>query len=247
MPSAEPALIFLPGLGDPAAWWFTVPSGEGARPHWQGNTRAGEPGVATALAPSVRVIAHDRAGVGSNPAPDHNRGWPELYAELEAVFQSAQLACPPVLIGHSLGGLIAYSYAKRHPGRLSGLVLLDPTPPPLAPKPHGPMPERLALTHFGPEEVAPNALGGLPLLIIAPGQAEPDPERRTRFHQRRRQHEQLFATSARSRAVWTSQAGHYVHLDSPDVVTEAVLEFWRTIRQDREPVPEPPATPDEGV
>ena len=100
--SAEPVLILLPGLGDPTAWWFTVLSGgEVARPHWQGNTRADELGIAAALALSVQVIVYDRSGVGNSPAPDHDRNWTELYAELEAVLQSAQLTCPPILTGHS--------------------------------------------------------------------------------------------------------------------------------------------------
>jgi pimeloyl-ACP methyl ester carboxylesterase len=221
----EPALIFLSGLGDPAAWWFTVPSAGEALPHWAGNSRAGTPGIAATLAQHGRMIAYDRAGVGSNPAPDHDRSWLELYTELEAVIRAAQLTRPPVLIGHSLGGLIAYSYARRRPSALSGLVLLDPTPPPLAPKTHGPMPERLALTHFEPADVAPGVLEDLPLLLIAPGHAELAPERQTRFEWRRAQHERLLYTSVRSRAVWTSQAGHYVHLDTPGEVNAAVLEL----------------------
>ena len=144
----------------------------------------------------------------------------------------------------SLSSLIAYSYARQHLGA-ERAGLLDPTPPPLTLKPHGPMPERLALPHFGPEEVAPNALGGLPLLIIASGQEELDPEQWARFQQRLSQHGRRLATSARSRAVWTSQAGQYVHLDTPEVVRWAVLGFWKTIRQDREPIHEPPATPNE--
>ena len=92
----------------------------------------------------------------------------------------------------SLSSLIAYSYTRQHLGA-ERAGLLDPTPPPLTLKPHGPMPERLALTHFGPEEVAPNALEGLPLLIIAPGQEELGPEQWARFQQRRSQHGRLLA------------------------------------------------------
>jgi len=49
----------------------------------------------------VQVIVYDRSGVGNSPAPDHDRNWTELYVELEAILQSAQLTCPPVLTGHS--------------------------------------------------------------------------------------------------------------------------------------------------
>ncbi|BDP41242.1 hypothetical protein DAETH_12110 [Deinococcus aetherius] len=238
----EPALVLLSGLGDPASWWFSVPSPEEAGPHWQGDPRGDRPGLAPGLASVARVVAYDRAGVGGSAALDHDRTWDEIYAELEAVLNALHLTRPPVLVGHSLGGMIASTYARRHLSRVGGLVLLDMTPPPLEPRPHGPSPERLALTHFEPPEVAPHVLGDLPLVLVAPGRPstvaevawqQPTATREaldSRFRQRRERHEQILRTSARSRAVWTSQPGHYVHLDTPDVVMEAVLEVWQEVR-----------------
>lgn len=238
--NSEPAIVFLAGLGDPADWWFTVPTSEEARPHWNGHSTSpsGRPGLAASLASTARVVAYDRAGVGRSAAPDHERTWQELYTELEAVIQSLNLACPPVLVGHSLGGLLAYTYARRHRKQIGGLVLLDPTPPPLHPWPHGPSPERLALTHFEMSELAQHALADLPLALIAPGRAATAAEVTwqqpaafqddldTRFQQRHAQQAKLLKTSGRSQAIWTSGAGHYVHLDNPGAVRPAILAVW---------------------
>ncbi len=235
--AGEPALVFLSGLGDPADWWLTVPTEQEGQPHWNGDIHAGGPGLAVLLAGSTQVIAYDRAGIGGSPAPDHDRTLPELHAELDAVLDACQLSRPPVLVGHSLGGLIAYTYARRRPEALAGLVLLDPTPLPMSPKPHGAGPERLALTHFVPSDVAANTLGGLPLLIVAPGNAETAPETseqqrlHARFQVRRQKHGKLLATSTQSVGVWTSGAGHYVHLDAPGTVMEAVATFIETARR----------------
>ncbi|MGY2897027.1 alpha/beta fold hydrolase [Deinococcus sp. UYEF24] len=231
--TGEPGLLFVSGLGDPARWWFTVPTREEAQPHWNGGTQEGQVGLATILAASRRVIAYDRAGIGGSSAPDHDRTLEELHAELNAVLNVCQLACPPVLVGHSLGGLLAYTFARRNPNALSGLVLLDPTPLPMSPKPHVSSPERLALTHFEPSEAAPSVLGGLPTLIVAPRTVEtvPDVSEQShldaRFLARKQRHEEFARASERSRYTWVSGSGHYMHLDSPGVVAAAILDLFR--------------------
>jgi alpha-beta hydrolase superfamily lysophospholipase len=46
--------------------------------------------------------------------------------DLRAVVQDARGDLPVVMVGHSMGGLIATRYAQRHPGDLAGLVLSGP-------------------------------------------------------------------------------------------------------------------------
>ncbi|WP_104989613.1 alpha/beta fold hydrolase [Deinococcus sp. NW-56] len=233
----EPALVLLSGLGDPAAWWWTVPAPEEARPHWRGLEGDPRPGIAPALAEWTRVVTYDRAGVGSRPLPAHPHTWADVYTELDGVLDSLQSPHLPILVGHSLGGMIASTYARRRPGRVGGLVLLDPTPPPLTAPPPTLLPEPLALTPFGPEEVAPGALGNLPLLLIAPDRPTTPAEApgRTqeqldaRFHTRRARHLEWLTLSGRSRAVWVDHPGHYVHLEQPEVVVGAIRAFWREL------------------
>lgn len=233
----ELALVLLSGLGDPTAWWWTVPTPEQAQPHWRGWRGEPRPGIAPALSKWTRVVAYDRAGVGGSPLPAHPHTWADVYAEVDAVLDALRPSRPPILVGHSLGGMIASTYARRRPGRVGGLVLLDPTPPPLTAPPPMPLPEPLALTPFEPEEVQPGALGDLPLLLIAPDRPATPAEApgRTqeqldaRFRTRNARHLEWLTLSRRSRAVWVNHPSHYVHLERPEVVIAAVRQVWEEL------------------
>lgn len=74
------------------------------------------------------VVSYDaRAHGESEPAPDgQGYGYPELVGDLEAVVAATVGEGPFVLAGHSMGAHTAVAYALRHPGRLSGLVVIGP-------------------------------------------------------------------------------------------------------------------------
>lgn len=74
-----------------------------------------------------RVITVDLLGFGSSPAPpDATFTIEEHERALEATVRSLRLREPFVLVGHSMGALIASRYAARRPKRLKKLVLVAP-------------------------------------------------------------------------------------------------------------------------
>lgn len=80
-----------------------------------------------AIAPFARVCTYDRAGLGwSDPAP---AGWTQadMVKDLHRLLAAAELKGPYILVGHSMGGLLARSYVKTYPGEAAGLVLVDAT------------------------------------------------------------------------------------------------------------------------
>jgi pimeloyl-ACP methyl ester carboxylesterase len=81
------------------------------------------------LARHCRVLAYDRAGYGWSPRIRTPRTIPQLCEELEAMLKGSGAAGPYVLVGHSFGGLLLRHFAARAPGKVAGLVLVDPLEP----------------------------------------------------------------------------------------------------------------------
>jgi pimeloyl-ACP methyl ester carboxylesterase len=80
---------------------------------------------------STATVRYDRAGVArSDPAPEHLRpgGAVAAAAELQRLLSAVGVAEPVVLVGHSLGARVAEMFARDHPERTAGAVLIDPTP-----------------------------------------------------------------------------------------------------------------------
>ncbi len=60
-----------------------------------------------AVAESARICTYDRAGLGwSDPAPS-GRTFQDMSADLTRVLKAAKIEPPYVVVGHSLGGLVA--------------------------------------------------------------------------------------------------------------------------------------------
>lgn len=80
--------------------------------------------IADELAPDYRVFAYDLRGRGDSDKPETGYSVPIHAADLAALIEELGLE-RPVVIGHSLGALIALYFAAHHPQSLSKLVLID--------------------------------------------------------------------------------------------------------------------------
>lgn len=78
---------------------------------------------------SFSYIALDRLGKGDSSEPIAKRSPCDIAREQREALQKAGVKPPFVLVGHSIGGLYQYVYAKMYPADVSALVLLDPTHP----------------------------------------------------------------------------------------------------------------------
>lgn len=101
-------VVFQSGLGDGLAVWQAVQSATDA--------------MATTL-------SYSRPGYGRSTAADGERSPCRAAEEEHALLASAGLVPPYIVVGHSLGGLYHYAFAKLYPHDVAGLVLLDPTHP----------------------------------------------------------------------------------------------------------------------
>ncbi len=74
-----------------------------------------------------RVIAIDLLGFGASPTPDDAEfTLSEHVSALARTLRSLRLREPFVLVGHSMGSLIASRYAATHPRRVTRLVIVSP-------------------------------------------------------------------------------------------------------------------------
>lgn len=80
---------------------------------------------AAQFAPRHRVVSLDQRGFGTSDAPEQDYTLEGFADDLAAACEGLDLQCP-VIVGHSLGGAVAFAAAARHPKLASGLVLCDP-------------------------------------------------------------------------------------------------------------------------
>jgi pimeloyl-ACP methyl ester carboxylesterase len=104
MGAGEPTVLFESGLGGTYLDWTYV-----------------QPLVAL----KVRACAYDRAGMGFSEAATRPRTIENINADTEALLATAGVAGPVILVGHSLGGMLSLHFARLHPERVAGLVLVD--------------------------------------------------------------------------------------------------------------------------
>jgi pimeloyl-ACP methyl ester carboxylesterase len=74
-----------------------------------------------------RVCSYDRAGSAWSDLGPRPRTLRQSAYELHALLRNAGERPPFVMVGHSLGGLIARQYAQDYRGEVAGVVLVDAT------------------------------------------------------------------------------------------------------------------------
>ena len=81
------------------------------------------------LAPVVRSVSYDRAGLGWSRRSRHPRDAQSIAMELRDTLREAEIEPPYVLAGHSFGGLPVRAFADLYPELTAGLVLVDASHP----------------------------------------------------------------------------------------------------------------------
>lgn len=92
--------------------------------------------IADELASDHRVFAYDLRGRGDSDKPKEGYSVPIHANDLAELIDALALE-RSVLIGHSLGAMIALYFAAHHPDKLSKLVLIDAGAPPPWKTPEG--------------------------------------------------------------------------------------------------------------
>ena len=84
--------------------------------------------IEQSLAQFCKVINYDREGLGRSPWQNQPKDSETIAQELNALLLAKNINEPFILVAHSIGGLHARKFLDMYPEKVSGLVLLDPTP-----------------------------------------------------------------------------------------------------------------------
>lgn len=106
--NGSPVIVLINGAGGPIEGWHRVFS---------------------ELEKLSAVFAYNRASIGKSSKPTEPQTGGVLVETLRASLLGAGLVPPFVLVGHSLGGLIANLFARTCPTEIAGVVFLDATAP----------------------------------------------------------------------------------------------------------------------
>ncbi len=77
---------------------------------------------------SNRTCTYDRANTGQSDALAGTRSSTDVAVELHQLLETARIAPPYVLVGHSLGGISMRLFASTYADEVEGLILVDATP-----------------------------------------------------------------------------------------------------------------------
>lgn len=77
------------------------------------------------LGRTTRTCSYDRAGLGASTGSGGVRDASDDVRDLARLVERAGVERPYVLVGHSYGGLVVRLFARAHPDRVAGVVLVD--------------------------------------------------------------------------------------------------------------------------
>jgi pimeloyl-ACP methyl ester carboxylesterase len=223
----SPTVVLIPGLATPLTTFSFIQ---------------------TRLSSATRVCSYDPPGEGTSSKPRTTLTLADSAAILQQLLlKLSASAHGVVLVGHSIGGPVAATYASRYRagGEVKALVLLDATPPSLIPKTEqlispdarGPAAEfRRGIISLvagnNPLRLAVSgaplpSIGNVPLIVVQHGQpifsAIPKYTRRLELLWANGQRQWL-RLSTRSRMVIARDSGHLIYRDQPSLTVRLIRQ-----------------------
>lgn len=227
--------------------------------HGLGSTGTDWDEVQEALAEDTKVCFYSRAGMlFSGASEEPTRTAQDAADDLSLLIENAELEGPYVLVGHSFGGFVIRLYADQHLEEVVAMVLIDTSHEDQLERFEDRLSadawaalseslrsnaENMDLRASSDDMASVGSLGDLPLLVIAAEaevvdaenvgvpQAIVDEVNRVSNELGPDLQSELADLSTNSQLITAEGSGHYVHLDRPDVVIDAIRSLLTSIAQ----------------
>ena len=209
--------------------------------------------VANEIEKTTRICVYDRAGLGSSDvAPSKSRTSKNMAKDLHTLLVNANVPGPYILVGHSIGGFHVLVFASKYANEVVGMVLVDSSHPnqwsainavlpPESPDepeslkqiriiPPASLPEKMDIPASIIQVKAVKSLGDLPLVVLTHSPTwsiDPNlsPELSGKIEQVwENLQNDLASLSSNSTHVIATKAGHYIQVDEPQLVIDAILK-----------------------
>ncbi|RJF97905.1 alpha/beta fold hydrolase [Noviherbaspirillum saxi] len=222
--TSAPAVVFINGSGGPIEGWHKV---------------------FDTVATFSKVFAYNRPGTGGSSKAAVPQTGSHMVDSLRTVLKTAGLAPPYVLVGHSLGGLIANLYARMHPSEVRAVVMLEATSPQdvaILPKyetrlqrlansilnflqPQDPHAETLHVTATVAELQRAPAFPSIPMTVISGGKPAMAWATAPQALAARAQHQkELVSLSPFGKQVIVHSSGHFPQFTEPQLVISTIRD-----------------------
>lgn len=237
-----PTVIIESGFGEPAlesSSWTTVKYG---------------------IEKTTRICMYDRAGLGSSDvATGKDRTSKDIMKDLHTLLHKAYVPGPYILVGHSIGGFHVLVFAHEYPQEVAGIVLVDSSHPdqwqdvsavlpPESPDeptslkklrniPPASLPEKMDILESTKQVREVKSLGDLPLVVLSHTptisvNSNISPELSKKIEQVwAKLQNNLASLSSNSTHIIATKAGHYIQVDQPQLVIDAILKVIAEIKK----------------
>ena len=206
----------------------------------------------------THACAVDRIGSGDSSPANEDRTTSAIVDDLHALLDVAGIATPVVLVGHSIAGFDLRLHAGRYPDDVAGMVFVDPssvgqiavlqaTLPPPSPTEQDPIlrdlrtmledgwpepstiPDRYDIAASEADVAAVTSFGNTPVIVLSAGSGfwSTQSALQDAWYAL---HDELVGMSSNGRRDVILGAGHYIQIDRPDAIVEAIAELVKVAR-----------------
>lgn len=222
----SPAVIFEGGFGTGIASWSTVQRD---------------------VAAFTQTVSYDRAGLGQSDLGPKPRSAKQVATELHAALQKAGVKPPYVMVGHSFGGIYVRVFADMYPKEVVGMVLIDPSQESfndwlkknladrvkageanIAKASEGVRAEGAGVEISYAQAAVAKVPQGIPVVLLTATEDDSMPADARKLWIEK--HKEWLATVPGSKHIIAEKTGHFIQLQQPALVIEAIKQVSKPMR-----------------